>query len=449
MIKEKKKHTKYNLKKTRTEVFVEYARTVLCSILIAVLITGFLALKARNDMIEDVFASSNEQKLLDKKVAMEIITKTDLLDNLKNKKYSVCMHAGEICEIANDYTDAQMAYELAIQKSKPKTYKPYYRLVCVLAAQEKFKEANAVLENMTDITDKNFLKFKTRSYLTIGDKYYSIGKFLSAAKTYERAAFYYNKFSKKDKKIEKSIENRIINSYIQVADIMVKTGLNSEAIRYLKKAEEYNSEDNRIKYKLAIVLSDLDPEKSVEYLEQLLDEIPQEIDYGVYNRALMKSANIADLDNRPTKAKYYRYKIHSIDLFIKRKVLYKNDIEITLKDIIAKKIFFNYKINAKYQIYNNASSDILNLKGDFVLCFNDKPLETITTNIASKKQPLYVNSMEPKEVNIKFKKKIYTKKELENYTIKIILYKDSKYKTLVSENRIPIKTLKDELFYQY
>jgi len=449
MIKEKKKHTKYNYKKTRTEIFVEYARTILCSILVAVIITGLLAVRARNEMIEDIFASAHEQKLMDKKVAMEIITKTDLLENLKNKKYSVCMHAGEICEVANDYTDAQMAYELAIQKAKPNVYKPFYRLICVLSAQEKFKEANAVLDNITDITNRDFIKFKTRSYLTIGDKYYSIGKFLSAAKTYERASFYYNKFSKKDKKVEKSIENRIINSYIQVADIMVKTGLNSEAVRFLKKAESYNAEDNRIKYKLAIVLSDSDPEKSVEYLEQLLEEIPQDIDYGVYNRALMKSANIADLDNRPTKAKYYRYKIHSIDLFIKRKVLYKNDIEVDLKNITAKKILFNYPINVTYAFFNNSNSDILNLKGDFVLYLNDKVLETVTADIANKKQPLYVGSIEPIEINVKFKKKIYTKKELENYTIKIFLYKDSKYKTLVSENRIPVKTLKDDIFYQY
>ena len=43
----------------------------------------------------------------------------------------------------------------------------------------------------------------------------------------------------------------------------------------------------------------------------LLEECPQNIDYGVYNRALMKSANIADLEGRTTEAKYYRYKIHN------------------------------------------------------------------------------------------------------------------------------------------
>ena len=45
----------------------------------------------------------------------------------------------------------------------------------------------------------------------MGDKYYSIGKFLSAAKSYEKAKFYYDKFTRKDPVVESSIKNRIKN----------------------------------------------------------------------------------------------------------------------------------------------------------------------------------------------------------------------------------------------
>lgn len=440
MIKEKKKNTKYNYKKSKARILIEYVRTVLCSFLLAIFITTGLALHARNEMIKDIYASKNIQKHLDRKVALEIITQTSLLKDLKNKTYSVCMHAGEICEIAEDYADAQMAYELAILKTKKNNYTPYYKLICVLAAQEKFDDATAVIEHIPDISSKKLIKFKTRSYMTIGDKYYSIGKFLSAAKSYEKAKFYYDKFSQKDKLVDNSITERIVNSYSQTADVMVKTGLNSDAVRFLKKAEKYTPEDFNIKYKLAIILSDSDPEKSVYYLEKLLEEMPQEIDYGVYNTALIKAANIADLDNRPTQAKYYRYKIHSIDLFINRKVVYKNDIETTLTAFDLKKEFFKYPLKATYQFLNVSNIDIINLKGDFVLCINDKPVETVTKTIANKNTPLYSYSNEPNSVKVKFNKKIFTHKELENYTVKIYLYKDEKYKTLVSENRIPKKS---------
>lgn len=440
MIKEKKKKTKYNYKKNRTQIFLEYLKTVLCSVLLGIFITTGLAIHARNEMIKDIFASAQVQKNLDRKVALEIITQTNLLKDLRNKTYSVCMHAGEICEIAEDYVDAQKAYELAIEKTKPNNYKPYYKLISVLAAQQKFDKAEAVLDNIKDISNKKLIKFKTRSYITIGDKYYSIGKFLSAAKSYENAKFYYDKFSKKDNIIETSILKRIINSYIQVADIMVKTGLNTDAVRFLKRAEKYSPDDFNIRYKLAIILSDSDPEKSVEYLEKLLEEKPQDIDYSVYNTALMKAANIADLDGRQTKAKYYRYKIHSIDMFLNRKVIYKNDIETNLKSFNVKKIIFTYPLKATYEFLNVSNIDIINLYGDFVLCQNDKPIETVKNVVANKKQPLYSYANNPNEITINFNKKIFTKKELETYTIKIYLYKDEKYKTLVTENSIPLKS---------
>lgn len=440
MIKERKKKSKYNIKKTKKQIMFEYLKTIMLSILFAIIITSGLAIQARNEMIKNVYLEAKEQQALDKETALKLITQTDLLKDIHTKKYSVCMHIAELYEAAGDYNAAKIVYEEAILKSKQKNYKPYYRLLCVLLELEDFDSANALLSNLKDINNTKLIKFKTRSYLTMGDKYYSIGKFLSAAKSYEKAKFYYDKFSKKDKTIQESIKTRIVNSYIHVADIMVKTGLNSDAIRFLKKAEKYDSENFDIRYKLAIVLSDSDPEKSVKYLDELLEEIPQNIDYSIYGSALMKAANIADLDGRPTQAKYYRYKIHSIDLFVNRKVIYKNDIEANLEHFSIKKVLFTYPLKATYSFLNASNVDIVNLYADFVLTTKDKPVETITLKISNKDKPLLSYSYEPNLVNIKFKKHFFTQKELENYKIKVYLYKDEKYKTLVTETSIPIKS---------
>lgn len=440
MIKEKQIITKYNFKKTKKQIFVEYIRTIGVSFLVALFITSILTFNARQEMIKNLTVNESEQNKLDKQLALQIITQTNLLKDLKKKSYSVCMHVGELYETAGDYYDAQKAYELAIEKANSNAYRPYSKLVTVLVAQDKFDKAKAILESISDESTIDLIKFKTRAYITIGDKYYSNGKFLSAAKNYEKADFYYSKFSKKDSVVEESIIFRIINSYIKVADIMVKTGLNSDAVRFLKKAEQYSPQDFNIRYKLAIVLSDLDPEKSVAYFESLLEEKPQNIDYGIYGSALMKSATIADLDGRPTKAKYYRYKIHSVDLFVNRKVVYKNDIETDLVSFSMKKEFFNYPLKAVYSFFNVSNVDIINLKAEFVLLDKNKPLESITMQISDKTKPLLCSNLTPNNVEIKFKKKIFTKKELENYTIKIYLFKDEKYKTLVFENKIPEKS---------
>ena len=223
MIKEKKKITKYNFHKSNTQLAIEYTRTILYSLLAAIIITTFLALNARNEMLSDIYSMEEVQNKIDRQVAIEIITQQNLLKDLKNKKYSVCMHAGEIYETAGDYKDAQRAYELAIEKSKKNNYKPYYKLICVLTAQDNFQKANAVLDNIEDHSNKNLIKFKTRAYVKIGDEYYASGKFLSASKAYEKANSYYNKFSKKDscafsknallKEAEKGSNRRFVISY--------------------------------------------------------------------------------------------------------------------------------------------------------------------------------------------------------------------------------------------
>ena len=438
MIKEKKKTTKYNIVKTKKQIFLEYTRTIFFSIFVGIIITTSLAINSRNEMLKNIYLEASVQQKIDRETALNLISQSNLLENLHSKKYSVCMHIAELYEAAGDYKDAKIVYEEAIQKAKPNDYKPYYKLLCVLLNLEDFESSQAMLNNVKDIKNIKLLKFKTRAYITMGDKYYSIGKFLSAAKSYEKANYYYNKFTKKDNKVVKSIKDRIINSYIEVADIMVKTGLNKDAIRFLKKAESFAPENTSIKYKLAIVLTDTDPEKAIPYLEELLEKIPQDIDYSIYGTALMKSANIADLDGRPTQAKYYRYKIHSIDMFLNRKVVYKNDIEIAFHPYPIKKVLFKYPIKAQYSFLNVSNTDIINLFADFELVNKNKVVETITLQVANRNKPLFSYATDPNYVKIKFNKNFFTKKEIENYTIKIYLYKDKKYKTLANENIIPL-----------
>ena len=443
MIREEERRTKYNIKKTKNRLLMEYARTAAISALIAITFTTLLAIHARNEMIQNLYANIEEQQKLDERIAREIILQTDFAKNLAKENYAVCMHVGELYETIHDYTNAQTAYEYALNRAKPGMYKPYYKLASVLIAQEKFSEAQQILNRLKDTNNKNLIKYKTRAYIEMGDKYYSIGKFLSGAKCYEKAYFYYDKFKKKDKVVESSLKERISGAYTQVADIMVKSGLNSDAVRFLKKAENYDPENLNVKYKLAIILSDSDPEKSIDYFEELVSKIPQYIDSSVYNNALMKSARIADLDNRPTRAKYYRYKIHSVDLFINRKVVYPNDFAVELEELIVKKSWFTYPIKAVYKFINVSNSDIVNLYADFVLTLNDKEIETITKTVSNKNAPLLSNGYESAPIRVSFKKKILTRRELRHYTIRIYLYKDEKYKTLISETEVPEKSFEN------
>ena len=438
MIKENKKKSK---KKSKTQIIMEYVRTIAISFGFALVFTILLSFHARSEMIKNLYINADEQQKMDEKVAKQIVMQSDLTKDLRTKKYTICLQVGNLYATANEYMNAEFAYRLAIEKAKTGVYTPYLRLIEILVEQEKFDEARDVIKSVKDIQNKQLIKFKTRAYIVLGDKYYSIGKFLSAAKSYEQAKFYYDKFSKKDSAIDESIIVRITNAYIETANVMVKSGYNSDAVRFLKKAEKYSPNDFEIKYKLAIIYSDLDPIKAVKYFEPLLEKRPQYIDYGVYGKALMKAANIADLEGKPALAKFYRYRIHSVDIFVGQKVIYKNDVEVIVNSFIVKKLWFKYKLRAKYKFKNISNNDIRNLSADFVLRQNDRILETITKKFVSPKMPLYSNGGETKDVEVVFGKNIFTKKELEQYVIDIYIYKDERYKTHLGTMKVPLKSV--------
>lgn len=441
MIKEKKKITKYNRTKTKKQVLIEYIRTIGVSFFIALLITFYLTIQARKDMVKNVYINASEKQKIEERIAKQLVAQSDLMKDLRTKSYAICMQVGHLYEVIHDYQNAQIAYELAIEKSKPQVYQAYAKLVDVLVAQEKFEEANSILDGIRDIKNKSLIKTKTRAYINMGDKYYSLGKFLSAAKSYEKAKFYYDKFAKKDKEIEKSIEVRITNAYIETAGVMVARGQNSDAVRFLKRAEKLAPNSFSIKYKLAIIYSDSDPLESVKYFDELLKERPQDIDSGTYGKALMKAANIEDAKGNFTQAKYYRYKIRSIDLFTNRKVVYKNDIEVMLLSFSVKKVWLKYKLKPVYKFANISNIDVINMSATFVLRNGEDEVERVDKNIVNRSYPLLSNGGETNEVEVVFGKNIFTKRELKQYEIDVYLYKDEKYKTLVNTIKVPLKSV--------
>lgn len=443
MTKEKIKKPRFEQKKSLIKIITEYARTAGISFLVALIFTLLLSFHARNEMIRNLYTNVHKQQEIDTKLAKQLVSQSDLTKDLRKKRYAVVIQVGMLYEAAGDLQKAQFAYEIARDKARQGIYTPYYRLARVLIAQEKFNEAREILKSVKDLNNKSLIKFKTRSYIEMGDKYYSIGKFLSAAKSYEKSKYYYDKFAKNDKVVAEAIIDRIVKAYVETADVMVKSGLNSDGVRFLKKAEHYRPDNFNIRYKLAIIYSDLDPVKSVEYFESLMKERPQDIDYGVYSKALMKSANIADWEGKPTQAKFYRYKIHSLDIYVNNKVVYKNDVEIYLDSFSVRKIWLKYRLRGKYRIKNTSHTDIVNLNADFVLRHKkkEKPIETVSVKCVTKNTPLFSNGGVTAEIPVVFDKNIFTKKELEQYVIDIYLYKDEKFKTMISSMHVPLKSV--------
>ena len=146
-----KKNKKSKYVKTKQQILMEYLRTIGFSFSFALVFTVVLAIHARSEMIRNLYANPGEQLKMDEAVARQIIVQSDLLKDLKNKKYAICMQVGNLYETINDYKNAQFAYELALERANRGNYTPYYKLAVVLIAQEKFKDAEKLINSLEDI----------------------------------------------------------------------------------------------------------------------------------------------------------------------------------------------------------------------------------------------------------------------------------------------------------
>ena len=431
MIKENKEKNRKDTKKELIKELAGYFKTAALSFIAAAIFTILLSFHARSEMIKNVYVHKEDRLKFERKIAQKIVEHSDFTKSLSDSNYSICLQVGRLYETAGDYKKAEYAYYLAMQKAPNGVYTPYYKLALTLIELRKIDEAEKLVREVPDTNSISLIRFKTRTYIVLGDKYFSENKYLKAAEHYEKANYYYSRLKKQDKVVKKSIEHRIVNAYIETAGVIVKNGYNSDAVRFLNKALKYDPNNDIIKYRLAIIYSDLDPIVSVEYFEHLMEKIPQEIDNNAYNRALMKAAAIKDIEGNSIQAKLYRYKIHSLDLFINQKVIYKNEIDTYISNFEVKKVLFRYKIKASFKFQNNSARDINKMTAEFVLKQKDKIREVRVVNCINKKNPLYSNGDKTKDIVVTFGGNIFTKSELSNYSIDIYLYKDPKYKTLV------------------
>ena len=440
MIKEKKK-VKKRRELTFKQEMVIYVKTVLVSFLIGALISIILTYHARMEMIENMFVSKEKRIKLEQKVARQIVENSDLISSLNDKSYSIMMHVGDLYEAAGDLPKAEYAYYLASQKAPNGKYISYLKLTLVLISQNKIADAHRVIDSVDDINNLSLIRFKTRANIVLGDKYYADSKFLKAVEAFEQANYYYSKLAKRDKVVNESIKERLVKSYIETATVLIKNGYNSDAARFLKKALKYDPNNLKIQYRLAIVYADLDPLVSVSYFEPLISKIPQEIDRDFFGNVLIKAANIMDIEGNSVKAKYYRYKIHSLDVYAANKVVYKEDIDVSQDKFSIKKVLFKYRLNSSYTLINESNTDIKNLSAEFVLRDGDEVKETVTLpKCITKRRPLFSGGGSVGNLNVVFGKNIYTKRELENYYIDVYVYKVPEYKTYIGSFKVPLRT---------
>ena len=93
MIKEPKKIIK---KKSRTQIIMEYVRTISISFLCALIFTVLLSIHARSEMIKNLYVNAEEQQKIDEQLARQLVGQSDFTKDLQGKKYTICMQVGRL-----------------------------------------------------------------------------------------------------------------------------------------------------------------------------------------------------------------------------------------------------------------------------------------------------------------------------------------------------------------
>ena len=127
-----------------------YIRTAAITFCAAFIVALMLIIHARTEMIKNLYTNKDEKIKIERQLAQQIVSHSDLTESLNDKSYSVCMQVGKLYETAEDYIKAEYAYNLAIRKAPKDVYTPYYRQVVTLIALDKIDAAENLISSVED-----------------------------------------------------------------------------------------------------------------------------------------------------------------------------------------------------------------------------------------------------------------------------------------------------------
>lgn len=376
-------------KKTFFEYLGTFSLAVIAAFLFVLLLLGVIH--------HQVYQIQDQQK------AQDSMINDSLLDVLiyKNKQmeyqypddYRINLKLGTLYEVKKNYKDAEFEYKTAVSKAPFDQYRPAYKLANLYIFLNRLDEAQNLIDKIDERPDKRLIKYKGDIYSALGDKYYSQGDYDNASQRYEKALFYYKII--KCPRID-LINGNLASSYIYLAETKLDQMQVDDAIEYLQSAKAI-FDAPIIKYKLALLLMDRDPDAAYQYLNEVFEQAPEIINYDTYNKFLSELAEDANYEGDFTQAQLYEFKIKKLKDYFKTNIISVEDLKIVVQD---GRITLNRWVN-KYNIYfelsfkniskNTMSSLFLNV----VFKDGNNIVETYTQQVADDKSKLNAGAQSP------------------------------------------------------
>lgn len=416
-----------------------YISTILWTILASCIFSGGIIYYAQYDVINNSSSKYNE-KVLNEYIRNTVIEQNINLEMNYPDDYRIDMHLGYLYNVIKEFDKAEYYYKKAVAKAPDNIYRPLYELASFYIERLRFDEAQEIIDVFPQKSSSVLIKYQSYLYRKMGDSYYKNHQYYYALKKYEKSKYYWIKLSSIPLKYLSSLNKRISESAVNLADIAFNTNRLEEAIAFLKIAEKATPNDFIVRYKLALITSNTDMELSYKYFSTLFKEYPTKIDYTAYYDLLMKLSQYYEYEGDYTKSKLYSFRAKTLLDYVYMYIVTNKDVNCQIIDKSLYKVGNKYKILLKLRIDNISKMPINNLTIEVVYKLNNEEIETYKKQIIDSSNSLLPNDhisdirIIPKVFNK------YRESEIPNISVEIYLYKVSSKKWCVYNGKLFDKT---------
>ncbi len=409
---------------------IKYFSTFFTAFCLAVIVVTCILINARLSIEDQLYITKEHKTEFYKKFTTSILSQEEFLGNLYSNDYKFNIYIGGLYHTIDNFEKAEFYYKRAIQLAPDATFEHYLKLIMLYLENNKPELAEQIEASIADRSSQRLIRFKCSANILLADYYYKKEKPLAANKKYIRANYYFDKLKVRKVRIREYIMNGILASNVKIADNYVAQNNYYEAYRYLKRAEKAAPGNLTVKYKLALVLSYIQPMKAVKYFEIIKSKEPQLASFYLYYETLMRAADIARGRGDLPTSKLYTYKAASIKNFYQNNIINNDNVEF---DFLQSKIQTSKKADKftlRFRIKNISNFNISNMKID-ILIFRKNKLSASYTQTLFDKKPLHINETSPIINVIHSGSRHYKKIAYPDISFEIYIYKNEKYKTLV------------------
>lgn len=378
----------------KQEEIIEYLRTIGITLLVIFVSIVTLLFAIKHRIYEKNVQAQIEEDSIDYGLIDVMIQKNKAQELKSPANYKINVKLGTLYEIKKDYNNAEVEYEKAIDKAPCTDFKPKYKLALLYLHVNKAAKAEAVINTISDFDDKKLVQYKADIFEKLGDFYYNSGDYENAIDKYELSLFYWKIISAK--KEIKYIQNSLASSYVYLADTYVSEMEPEYAIEALKTALSM-FDVPILKYKLALLLINDNPEEANQYFEEVFKEAPDLINYDTYYNFLSEMSQEADANGDTALAQLYEFKQKKVKEFFETNVLSVDDI--ILEDVEgrlkANNLFRKYYIGLEAKLKNVSKNQIDSLFIQIVFKDKEEVIGDYTKQIVDKKIPLLPGNYSP------------------------------------------------------